>query len=90
VAHDRLPRLPKPRFCGDYVVARWEGTYTGTAILDMPHGWPIPAVSGREAFLSGMSILKSEDGRVTEDIGQKGALDGHLQLGAVVANAPAS
>lgn len=75
---------------GDYVIARWEGggTHTGDAITDLPHGGPIPAGSGAKMFFSGMSALKFRDGKVIEDIGEEGAIDGHLQLGAVVPSAP--
>ena len=77
---------------GDYIIARWEGggTHTGKAITELPHGGPIPAGSGRKLFFSGVSLLKFKDGKVIEDVGQEGALDGHLQLGAVIPNTPAS
>jgi predicted ester cyclase len=75
---------------GDYVVARWEGggTHTGKALTELPHGGPIPAGSGRKVFFKGMSLLKFRDGKVIEDVGEEGAIDAHLQLGAVVTNAP--
>jgi predicted ester cyclase len=75
---------------GDYVVARWEGggTHSGKAITELPHGGPIPAQSGRKIFFSGMSLLKFRDGKVIEDVGQEGAIDAHLQLGAVLPNTP--
>jgi predicted ester cyclase len=75
---------------GDYIVARWEGggTHTGKAITELPHGGPIPAESGQKIFFSGTSVLKFRDGKVIEDVGQEGAIDAHLQLGAVVPNAP--
>lgn len=44
---------------------------------------PIPAGSRRKVFFSGTSILKVENGKVTEEIGQEGAIDALLQLGAV-------
>ena len=77
---------------GDYVVARWEGggTHTGKALTELPHGGPIPAGSGRKVFFTGMSLLKFRDGKVIEDIGEEGAIDAHLQLGAVVAGAPSA
>jgi predicted ester cyclase len=77
---------------GDHVIARWEGggTHTGKAITELPHGGPIPAGSGRKMFFSGISILKFQDGKVVEDVGQEGAIDAHLQLHAIVPNAPAS
>jgi predicted ester cyclase len=75
---------------GDYVVARWEGggTHTGKALTELPHGGPIPAGSGRKVFFKGMSLLRFRDGKVIEDVGEEGAIDAHLQLGAVVTNAP--
>jgi predicted ester cyclase len=77
---------------GDYVIARWEGggTHTGKAITEIPHGGPIPAGSGQKIFFSGVSLLKFRDGKVISDVGQEGAIDAHLQLGAVVANAPSA
>ena len=77
---------------GDYVVARWEGggTHTGKALTELPHGGPIPAGSGRKVFFKGMSLLRFRDGKVIEDVGEEGAIDAHLQLGAVVANAPSA
>lgn len=75
---------------GDYVIAQWEGggTHAGKALTELPHGGPIPAGSGREVFFSGTSILKVENGKVTEEIGQEGAIDALLQLGAVNETAP--
>ena len=77
---------------GDYVVARWEGggTHTGKALTELPYGGPIPAGSGRKVFFKGMSLLRFRDGKVIEDVGEEGAIDAHLQLGAVVANAPSA
>ena len=77
---------------GDYVVARWEGggTHTGKALTELPYGGPIPAGSGRKGFFKGMSLLRFRDGKVIEDVGEEGAIDAHLQLGAVVANAPSA
>lgn len=76
---------------GDYVIAQWEGggTHTGKALTELPHGGPIPAGSGCKVFFSGTSILKVENGKVTEEIGQEGAIDALLQLGAVNETAPA-
>ena len=77
---------------GDYVVARWEGggTHTGKALTELPYGGPIPAGSGRKVLFKGMSLLRFRDGKVIEDVGEEGAIDAHLQLGAVVANAPSA
>jgi predicted ester cyclase len=77
---------------GDYVVARWGGggTHTGKALTELPHGGPIPAGSGRKVFFKGMSLLRFRDGKVIEDVGDEGAIDAHLQLGAVVTNAPSA
>jgi predicted ester cyclase len=77
---------------GDYVIARWEGggTHTGKALTELPHGGPIPVGSGHKVFFKGMSLLKFRSGKVIEDVGEEGAIDAHLQLGAVVANAPSA
>jgi predicted ester cyclase len=69
---------------GDYVVGRWEGggTHTGPAFSDFRMG-SIPAASGRKMKFAGTSVLRLEDGRVAEELGQEDALSAMLQLGLI-------
>ncbi|MFV0494052.1 ester cyclase [Mycobacterium sp.] len=75
---------------GDYVIVRWEGggTHTGKALTELPYGGPIPAGSGRKVFFGGTSIVKIGNGKIVEEIGQEGAIDALLQLGAVNETVP--
>jgi hypothetical protein len=96
---DKIRELTSPNLVFRYPMhGEFHGPDAVIAILDsfresiteLPHGGPIPAGSGRRLFFSGVSLLKFQEGKVIEDIGQEGALDGHLQLGAVIPNTPAS
>jgi predicted ester cyclase len=55
---------------GDYVVGQWEGggTQTGDAFDDIPVG-SLPAASGKAMRFSGTTVLKVENGLITEEIG---------------------
>ena len=55
---------------GDYVVGQWigGGTHTGEPFDDMPIG-ALPASSGRTMRFTGISILKVENGLITEELG---------------------
>jgi predicted ester cyclase len=55
---------------GDYVVGQWEGggTHTGDAFDDMPYG-PLPAGTGKVMRFTGTTVLKVENGLITEEIG---------------------
>jgi predicted ester cyclase len=55
---------------GDYVVGQWEGggTQTGDAFDDMPIG-SLPAGTGKTMRFTGITILKVENGQITEEIG---------------------
>ena len=55
---------------GDYVVGQWEGggTQTGDAFDDMPIG-SLPAGTGKTMRFTGITVLKVENGRITEEIG---------------------
>ncbi|MGH7749915.1 MAG: ester cyclase, partial [Candidatus Dormibacteria bacterium] len=52
---------------GDYVVGQWEGggTQTGQAFDDMPIG-SLPAGTGKAMRFTGITILKVENGLITE------------------------
>ena len=69
---------------GNYVVGRWEGggTHTGPAFSDFRMG-SIPAASGRKMKFSGTSVLRLEQGRIAEELGQEDALTAMLQLGLI-------
>jgi predicted ester cyclase len=55
---------------GDYVVGQWEGggTHTGDAFSDLPVG-ALPAGSGRTMRFTGISVLRVENGLITEELG---------------------
>jgi predicted ester cyclase len=55
---------------GDYVVGQWigGGTHTGDAFDDMPVG-ALPAGTGKAMRFTGTTVLKVENGLITEEIG---------------------
>src|SRR5690349_20249615 len=55
---------------GDHVVGQWVGggTHTGAAFEDLPIG-SLPAGTGKTIRFTGVTILKVEDGRITEELG---------------------
>ncbi len=55
---------------GDYVVGQWEGggTQSGNAFDDIPVG-SLPAGSGKTMRFSGITVLKVENGLITEELG---------------------
>jgi predicted ester cyclase len=67
---------------GDYVVGRWEGggTHTGIAFDDAPFG-SLPASTGKTLRFTGTTVLKVENGLITEEIGLDDGLTFMLQLG---------
>jgi predicted ester cyclase len=67
---------------GDYVVGRWDGggTHTGPAFKDLPMGF-LPAASGRKMKFTGTIVLRIENGKIAEEIGEEGALTALQQLG---------
>jgi predicted ester cyclase len=69
---------------GNYVVGRWEGggTHTGPAFSDFRMG-SIPAASGRKMKFAGTSVLRLEQGRIAEELGQEDVLTAMLQLGLI-------
>jgi predicted ester cyclase len=69
---------------GDYVVGQWEGggTHTGEAFDDMPAG-VLPANTGRTMRFTGTTVLKVENGRITEEIGLDDGLTCLRQLGLI-------
>jgi predicted ester cyclase len=69
---------------GDFVVGRWEGggTHTGQAFSDFRMG-SIPTASGRKMKFAGTTVLRLENGRIAEELGQEDALSAVLQLGLI-------
>ena len=57
---------------GDYVVGQWEGggTQTGEAFDDMPVG-SLPAGTGKTMRFTGITVLRDENGLITEGIASK-------------------
>jgi len=55
---------------GDYVVGQWEGggTQTGGPFDDIPVG-SLPTGSGKTMRFSGITVLKVENGLITEELG---------------------
>jgi predicted ester cyclase len=69
---------------GDYVVGQWDGggTHTGDAFDDMPIG-SLPAGSGKTMRFTGISILKVENGLITEEVGLDDGVTVLQQLGLI-------
>jgi predicted ester cyclase len=69
---------------GDYVVGQWigGGTQTGDAFDDMPMGG-LPARTGKTMRFTGITILKVEDGLITEEIGLDDGVTALEQLGLI-------
>ncbi len=69
---------------GDYVVGQWEGggTQTGDAFDDMPIG-SLPAGTGATMRFTGITILKVEDGLITEELGLDDGVSVLQQLGLI-------
>jgi hypothetical protein len=69
---------------GDYVVGQWKGggTQTGDAFDDIPVG-SLPAGTGRRMEFTGMTVLKVEDGLITEEIGLDDGVTALKQLGLI-------
>lgn len=69
---------------GDYVVGQWigGGTQTGEAFDDMPIG-SLPAGSGKTMRFTGTTVLKIENGLITEEIGLDDGVTVLEQLGLI-------
>jgi predicted ester cyclase len=67
---------------GDYVVGQWEGggAHTGPAFKDFLVGG-LPANSGRKMHFTGVTVLKVQDGMITEEIGLDDGVSALTQLG---------
>ena len=71
---------------GDYVVGRWigGGTQTGDAFDDMPIG-ALPAGTGKTMRFTGTTVLKVENGLITEEVGLDDGVTVLQQLGLITA-----
>ena len=69
---------------GDYVVGQWEGggTQTGDAFDDMPIG-SLPAGTGKTMHFTGITVLKVENGLITEEVGLDDGVAVLRQLGLI-------
>jgi predicted ester cyclase len=69
---------------GDYVVGQWKGggTHTGDAFDDIPVG-SVPAGTGMQMQFTGITVIKVEDGLITEEIGLDDGVTALKQLGLI-------
>lgn len=69
---------------GDHVVGRWEGggTHTGAAFGDFVIG-ALPAASGRKMHFTGTTVLRVENGRISEEVGLDDGVTALRQLGLI-------
>jgi predicted ester cyclase len=69
---------------GDYVVGQWigGGTQTGAAFDDMPIG-SLPARTRKKMHFTGTTVLKVENGMITEEIGLDDGVTVLRQLGLI-------
>ena len=69
---------------GDYVVGQWigGGTHSGGAFEDIPIG-ALPANTGKTMRFTGISILKVENGLITEEVGLDDGVTVLRQLGLI-------
>jgi predicted ester cyclase len=69
---------------GDTVMIRWvcEGTHTGPSFYDLVMG-ALPGASGRKMRFTGMSAIRLEAGRITEEIGLADGVTALNQLGFI-------
>ena len=70
---------------GDYVVGQWigGGTHTGGPFQDMPLGGLPAANTGKKMRFTGTSVLKVENGLITEEIGLDDGVTVLRQLGLI-------
>jgi predicted ester cyclase len=69
---------------GEYVVGQWEGggTHTGEAFSDLPVG-SLPAGSGKRMRFTGTTVLRVQNGLITEEVGIDDGVTVLKQLGLI-------
>lgn len=69
---------------GDYVVGQWEGggTHSGPKFDDLPVG-SLRAGSGKTMHFTGTTVLKVENGLITEEVGLDDGVTVLKQLGLI-------
>ena len=69
---------------GDYVVGQWEGggTHTGEAFSDLSVG-SLPAGSGKRMRFTGTTVLRVENGLITQELGIDDGVTVLKQLGLI-------
>jgi len=70
---------------GDYVVGQWigGGTHTGDPMTDLPLGGLPEAGTGKKMRFTGTTILKVENGLITEEVGLDDGVSVLRQLGLI-------
>jgi len=71
---------------GDYVVGQWEGggTHTGPAFSDFLMG-SLPPATGRKMHFTGVTVLRIQNGKITQEIGLDDGVKALTQLGLIKA-----
>jgi predicted ester cyclase len=69
---------------GDYVVGQWEGggTHTGPAFSDFLMG-SLPPATGRKMLFTGTTVLRIQNGKITQEIGLDDGVKALTQLGLI-------
>jgi predicted ester cyclase len=69
---------------GDYVIGQWKGggTHTGDAFDDIPVG-SLPPGTGKKMEPTGTTVIKVENGLITEEIGLDDGVTALKQLGLI-------
>lgn len=70
---------------GDYAVGQWigGGTHTGEPMIDLPLGGLPEANTGKTMRFTGTTILKVENGLITEEVGLDDGVSVLRQLGLI-------
>jgi predicted ester cyclase len=73
---------------GDYVVGQWigGGTHTGEPMTDLPLGGLPEANTAKTMRFTGTTVLKVQDGLITEEIGLDDGVSVLQQLGLIAAS----
>src|SRR6266516_959218 len=69
---------------GDYVVGQWEGggTHTGPAFSDFLMG-SLPPATGRKMHFTGTTVLRIQNGQITQEFGLDDGVKALTQLGLI-------